>query len=320
MDYIFNRASVATKYASIDVAQKELAQLLQAMAAIDEVQSELPVFRLHVDPWALEVFPPGEAYLTLGDVATSLYDIDCTLGDYFYTIQRMTPPDADFSDGEVEEVLGIDIQTAANGHAACFEKASAAKDDAVLCTVGPNILVGLSREGYWSSDHLAFHSGGRDFIIDHVSTAQHAANVIERLKALNRRSLTARSFWDIKENAFPNLFFGTGVEADLRKFSAKMLSLLFTRLADLDDRVQRWKLTGIFPDDAMPPITGESASTMEQFGEARRFRDEAGNIRVFEDHIWVDSLYRIYLIKDTDTHAIKIGYIGRHLPTVMHRT
>jgi hypothetical protein len=320
VDYIFNRASVATNYASIDAAQNELAQLLQAMAAIDEVQSELPVFRLHVDPWALEVLPPGGAYLTLGDVATSLYDIDYALGDYFGSIQRMTPPDVDFSDGEIDEVLGIEIQSAVNGHAACFEKASAARDDVVLCTVGPDILVGLSREGYWCSDHLAFHSSGRDFIIDHVATNQHAANVVERIKANNRISLTARSFWDAKANAFPNLIFGIGVEADLKKFSAKMLSLLFTRLADLDGRVERWKKTGTFPDDAMPPITGESTPTMEQFGGARRFKDEAGNVQMFEDHIWVDSLHRIHLMKDTDARVIKIGYIGRHLPTVRHRT
>ena len=320
MDYVFNRASAATQYPCIDIAQRELSQLLEAMAAIDEVQPELPVFRVHVDPWALEVLPRGGPFVTLGDVATSLFDIDYTLADYFYSIQRMTPPDDDFSDSEIEVVLGIGALSVVEGHAACFGKASAARDDAILCVIGPDILVSLTRQGYWNSDHLAFHSGGRDFIIDHVATVQHAANVIERIRAFNRKSLTARSFWDIRAKAFPNLAFGTGVEADLRKFSAKMLGLLFTRLADLDDRVQRWKLTGTFPDDAMPPITRESESTIEQFGGARRFKDEAGAIRVFEEHVWVDSLHRIHLIKENDARVIRIGYVGRHLPTVKYRT
>ncbi|MBD9544860.1 hypothetical protein IB276_36130 [Ensifer sp. ENS04] len=320
MDYVFNRASVAAKFPSVEAARSELAQLLEAMASIDAIQLDLPVFRLHVDPWALEVLEPGGTHLTLGDVATSLYEIDFNLGDYFSSLQRMTPPDSDFDDTEIDQVLGIDVQSAVDGHAGCYEKASAARDDVVLCTVGPDILVGLSRGGYWSTDHLAFQSGGRNFFVDHVATTQHAAAIIERAKANNRSSLTARSFWDAKAAAFPNLTFGAGVESDLRKFSAKMLRLLFNRLADLDGRVQRWRDNGAFPDDAMPPITGESAPTMAQFGNARKFKDETGDVVVFEDHIWVDSLHRIHLIKDIDARLIKIGYIGRHLPTVTHRT
>ncbi|MND74041.1 hypothetical protein D3C80_656270 [compost metagenome] len=320
MDYIFNRASVAEKFPSINLVQSELAALLRAMAAIDAIQSELPVFRLHVDPWALEVLPPGGVQITLGDVATSLYEIDFDLGDYFSSLQRMTPPDGDFDDIQIEQVLGINVQSPVDGHAACYEKASVAKDDVVLCAIGQDILVGLSRNGYWSTDHLAFRSDDRDFFVDHVATPQHAATVIERLKADNRRSLTARGFWEAKATAFPNLVFGTGVEGDLKKFSAKMLNLLFNRLADLDGRVLRWKNNGVFPDDAMPPITGESAPTMAQFTNARRFRDETGDIRIFQEHIWIDSLHRIHLLRDVDARVIKIGYVGRHLPTVRHRT
>lgn len=322
MDYVFNRASVSAKFSSVEAIQNELAQLLGAMAAIDatQTQSDLPVFRLHVDPWTLEVLEPGGTYLTLGDIATSLYEIDFSLGDYFNSLQRMTPPDVDFSEVEVEKVLGVDVHSAADGHTFCYEKAFAAKDDIVLCTIGPDILVGFSREGYWDTDHLAFKSNQTSFVVDHVATAQHAEAVIERVQASIRRSLKARDFWDTKAAAFPNLVFGIGVEADLKKFSAKMLNLLFSRLEDLDSRVLRWRQTGLFPSDAVPPITLESAPTMAQYGGARRFKDEAGNIQVFEEHIWIDGLYRIHLYKDNDARVIKIGYIGRHLPTVRHKT
>ncbi len=320
MDYIFNRASVVTEYSSVEAVQGELAQLLTAMAEIDSIQSDLPVFRIHVDPWALEMLQVGGAHLTLGDVATSLYEIDFDLGDYFNSLQRMTPPDSDFDDVQIEQVLGTEVNSPADGHAACYERAVLAKDDIVLCTVGQDILVGLSGNGYWSTDHLAFRSDRHDFVVDHVATPQHATNVIERAKANNRSSLTARGFWEAKATAFPNLVFGSGVEGDLKKFSAKMLNLLFNRLADLDGRVQKWKQTGAFPDEAMPPITGESAPTMAQFSSARRFKDEEGDIQVFEEHIWIDSLHRIHLIKDMQVGVIKIGYIGRHLPTVRHKT
>jgi len=319
LDYIFNRASVATKYSSMEAARSELSQLLRSMAAIDDAQTDLPVFRLHVDPWTLDVVELESAVFTLGDVAISLYEVDDVLGDYFTTLQRMTPPDDDFTDEEISEVLGIEVQVAMHGHAGCFEKARTATDDLILCTIGPDILVGLSRDGYWGTNHLAFSSSGRDFVVDHVSTPEHAAHVVDRVRLMARSALTARSFWESKESAFPNLVFGTGVEADLRKFSAKMLNLLFNRLADLDSRVNEWKRSGAFPD-AMPPITGESSPTMSQFGDDRKFRDEAGVVVVFEDHIWIDSLHRIHLLKDDHAKVLKIGYIGRHLPTVKHRT
>lgn len=319
MDYIFNRASVAKKYSSVEAARSELAELLRSMATIDAIDTDLPVFRMHMDPWALDLVESEEAVLTLGDVALSLYEVDDVLGSYFTDLQRMTPPDDDFSDEEISEVLGIEVQVAMSGHEGCFEKAKAAKDDIILCTVGPDILVGLARDGYWGTNHLAFSSSGKDFVVDHVSTPEHAAHVVDRIRLSARSALTARSFWESKASAFPNLVFGTGVEADLRKFSAKMLNLLFNRLADLDNRVKAWKRSGAFPD-AMPPITGESSSTMSQFGGDRRFRDEAGVVVVFEDHIWVDSLHRIHLLKDDQARVLKIGYIGRHLPTVRHRT
>ncbi|OWV75523.1 hypothetical protein ATY77_30825 [Rhizobium sp. R634] len=289
------------------------------MAAVDATEGELPLLRIHDDPWAFQIAEQGGVFQSLGDVATSLYEVDYELGEYFTALQRMTPSDADFDDETVNLILNIDVESPADGHANCFPKAVIAKDDAVLCTVGSNILVGFLRDGEWSLDHLAFHSGGQDFVVDHIATIEHATAFIERSRNTARSHLTARTFWENKALAFPNLTFGTQIEDNLKKFSGQMLKLLFLRLADLDKRTSDWKTTGTFPD-AMPPITGESGPTMAKYGDTRKFKDEAGDIEIFEEHIWVDSLHRIHLLKEPKTKTIKIGYIGRHLPTIKHRT
>lgn len=319
MDYFFNRASIEPKFTDVDLARDELVELLQALATIDGMEAELPTLRLHADPWLTPLVEMGESVLTLGDVAYSLYEFDHDTADYFTTLQCMVPPDYDFTDDKIEDVLGINFDGPAPGHDECFGRATTAKDDVTLCVIGLGVLVGFRRRDLWNIDHVAFRFADQNLIIDHVAIPRHAASVIERIKLEARNQLTARGFWDAKATAFPNLTFGPDVEGQVGKFSAKMLGLLFARLKDLDDRVADWKLTGTFPRK-MPPITNESAATMANYGDARKFKDVQGETKIFEEHMWIDRLYRIHLWRNTNAKTIEIGYVGKHLPTITDPT
>ncbi len=55
---------------------------------------------------------------------------------------------------------------------------------------------------------------------------------------------------------------------------------------------------------------------MKNYGEERNFPNSEGKITMFEEHVWVDKLYRIHILVHETTPVIEIGYMGRHLQTV----
>lgn len=322
MDYVFNRACMEHAYSDLASAQRELSSLLAAMASIDASfhDEELPAFRIFEDPWLITVSDINGASTSLGDVAHRLYEIDATLADYFGQLQRMTPPDLNFTEAEVESALSISVQEAAQGHDNCFHHAQAAEADAVLCASGANmILVSLCNEGRWDTDHMAFASGHDTYSVDHVAQGAHAQRLTGRLRAAVRSTTTPRQLWEARFTLFPNLFFGPGVERGLKSFSAKIFPLLIKRLTDLDTRAHHWTSTGLFPN-ALPPIKDESEPTMNKYGDSRCFKDENGEDALFSEHIWIDSYHRIHLRRDDQNRRLVIAYIGTHLPTVKYPT
>ena len=104
-------------------------------------------------------------------------------------------------------------------------------------------------------------------------------------------------------------------------FDATLLPLLFKRLAALDSKVAQWKGDdrGRFPGGP-PEITPETPQTMQRYGEARRFRGSDSQPKIFEEHVWVDRLFRIHLFRDFENRTMEIGYMGRHLPTIRNPT
>ncbi|WP_032936024.1 hypothetical protein [Mesorhizobium sp. WSM3626] len=319
-DYVLNRASVSARFDSLQAAQVEFLELAKALAALDDEAEALPAFRSYNDPWLILLVDQPHAALSMGDVAHSLYAIgEHEAAEYFDALQRMAPADSDLEEAEIEAVLRLEPQHAAQDHEACFGRAVEAAPDAMLCAVTGDLLVGLSRQGHWNVDHLAFKSGDKDYHLDHLSNSAHAIAIRDRRTQDMMRALTARDLWESRGRLFPNLKFGIEVEGQLARFDGGLIPLLFRRFADLDRRAAIWKDTSLFPDHR-PRIKPESDPTMAQYALQRRFRNAQGQSTTYEEHIYVDSLYRIHLLKLAADQTIEIGYVGRHLPTVKHRT
>ena len=157
---------------------------------------------------------------------------------------------------------------------------------------------------------------------DHVSTAVHGLAVAERRRKQARSRLTARNFGDLKEECFPHLRFGQGVEAQIEAFSANLLGLALKRLWELDE-FSRQVAAGALGLSGMEKkrqgIKPETTETMKSYGEERRFRDSNGALRIFEEHVWVDKLYRIHIFVHEETPIIEVGYMC-YLPTMNNPT
>ena len=312
-------------YGFAEDARRHLSSSLQAMAALEPEDGDLPRFRCSFDPW-MTALVEGQGELpptSLGDVVMSMFDTgDHDVASYFIALETMTPPDRGFDDAMEDAALRIVPQRPVNGFEATFDAVNHSPFDAVLCAVSDAILVSLPRHEIWMHDRLAFATDQIEYGFDHVACPEHAAAISERKTAGIRTGLTARSFWQLRDSAFPNLLFGPDVEGQMAIFSADKLPLLFRRFADLDARVLRWRALppgAAFPE-AVPEIAPESTATMKNYTTDRTFRSANGSRRVFEDHVRVDSLYRVHLFRDTDAKTLEIGYVGRHLPNVTSAT
>lgn len=323
-DYILNRTCADPIYCELAEAQRDLTQLLTALAQCDDGRGILPAFRTHCDPWLMplaRIAADGREY-SFAEVASTLYGTPAhEVAAYFDSLARMAPADADFDDAAVERFLAIEPEGPVAGREDRYEGVRRAPHDSVMCVISSSIMASLPREPIWMFDELAFVASGTDHSFDHIAHPAHAVAIQQRWVEGVRAELTARSFWALKHRAFPHLRFGTDVERQIATFSAEVLPLAFRRLAGLDTRAANWAQSpaAAFPDGA-PVITGESPQTMAEYGESRRFHGDDGAIRVFEDHLWIDSLHRIHLIRHGDTKTVEVGYIGRHLPTVRSPT
>jgi hypothetical protein len=65
-------------------------------------------------------------------------------------------------------------------------------------------------------------------------------------------------------------------------------------------------------------ISPESVSTMNLFGEDRRFQMPTGGTQIFELHIKTGN-FRFHFYPDNKSKTVYIGYIGPHLRTSRHQ-
>ena len=168
---------------------------------------------------------------------------------------------------------------------------------------------------------MGFVSGSETYVFDHIAEPAHAEAIkLRRIESL-RKGLSARSFWPLRERVFPYLLFGVDVKGQVERFSATLMPLMFTRLAELDSRAKTWRTSTNreFPDGPTK-IKRETSKTMKRYGNDRSFHGHDGTAKIYEDHLWVDSSHRVHLCVDLEERTIEIGYVGRHLPTIRYPT
>ena len=202
-------------------------------------------------------------------------------------------------------------------------------DPLVYCAITNSIAVGFPSKPYWDRDQLsvdfreiaeddAFEEFSEE--IDNLSRSVHAHLIASRHQKYfrNKQLLSADSsqLWAERQELFPNLLFGPGVETDLKRVNRDKFSHVKTQLAKLDVSVADWMKIGGPVPAWKTMVTDESYSVKRNpnLRNARLFLSEDGNRRLFYWHARYANVGRIHLRFEKNLYKVEIGYIGPHLP------
>ena len=192
----------------------------------------------------------------------------------------------------------------------------------MLCVVLNGISVGFPSDSRWDRNRITVRfdellpDGAIEEAeeqVDNLTRAVHARPIAERQRAALGAVSDPAELWRNRHAAFPNLIFGPGVEADLRRLGGH-LSTVAGKLRRLDDAVEAWRASGGPTPGWGREVTRESERVRNDPSllEARRFESSRGGRRIFEWHARYGSAGRIHL--RLDKRELEIGYIGPHLP------
>lgn len=208
---------------------------------------------------------------------------------------------------------------------ACEEQALPGRDGEplMLCLITGSIAVGFPSSPLWDSDRIEVRFQelvaedeieDRTETIDHLARLAHATRIAERHAEAVRGCADPKELWRRRSEAFPNLRFGPGVEADLARLGGHF-SGVASKLATLDAAAAEWEETGGDAARWRTKVTRESERLRKnpRLLELRRFRSRNGRRELFEWHARYGSNYRIHLRFDSVTREVEIGYIGPHL-------
>lgn len=193
----------------------------------------------------------------------------------------------------------------------------------LLCALTHSVAIGFPTHQDWDRDRVTvrfeellpddtFSPESED--IDHLARTAHAAPICARHRRLLRAGLRPDELWAKRQEAFPNLVFGPGVEDHLAKLQARLFHTVVNKLDQLDTAAGDWPRTG----GAVPPwtchVTNESESVRNNpaLRERRRFQSRSGERALFLWHARFGSAGRIHL--RLEHREVEIGYIGGHLP------
>lgn len=197
------------------------------------------------------------------------------------------------------------------------------------------LALSLSSDPCWLESHLELqiHQLGDDGeIIDvservpHASIPDHVQTHlpwITKQKHTNMQS-DIHEGQDIcrrREDLFPHIYFGADYEAQLRQLTPGhiMLRSVITRLYELENYCSSW-LDGPFdPYQIVSKVTSESAITLEMYRKEHTFLDHCGSLHIFSWHVRLTpNEWRLYFDPLSSERKIVIGYVGKHLPTMLY--
>lgn len=195
----------------------------------------------------------------------------------------------------------------------------------VLCAITDGIAVGFPSDPIWDQDQITVsfnellpdgNIGEASETIDNLTRSAYAPPICERHRANLRQFANSTELWARREEAFPNLVFGPGVERYLRALDSSTLSIVVKRLVSLDESASEWRVTGGTMPTWKCNVTPESQRVRDnpKLLDARRFKSYHGTQKLFEWHARFGSSGRIHLRFDPGSYEVEIGYIGLHLP------
>ena len=195
----------------------------------------------------------------------------------------------------------------------------------VLCAITDWIAVGFPTDPLWDNDSLEIHFNeilddesitGTTEYIDNLTRSIHASPICDRHEDKFLAGNNPVFLWNNREQAFPFLIFGPGVEKNITEVQSREFHTVVKKLVALNKTAMIWRDKG----GAIPPwrthVTPESDSVnrSKKLREARRFKSRDGTHKLFKWHARFGSSGRIHLRFDRNLLEIEVGYIGGHLP------
>ena len=318
-EYVFNEASNLPDRTTAADGQTLAITLIRTLVELDTLsdRDNCPL-KLPALPWNLAISREEDGTVrSLGEIANDLYDSHETrpLAVFFDALQSQAPAIAALDDATVDAILRIQPTAPVEGFEAVYPAICEAGYDAMQCVVTGGTLVSFDRDP-WRFAHVLFECDGRLAELGHASRPEHVEDLslADRLEA--RRRMTRQNFAAVRRRAFPCLVWGTEVDRQMETFPAEYLAVAFSRLAALDDIVRRWQASGSAePETGNLVFRAESSLTMDNYGDQRRHRSSTGEIRTYEQHVWIDRGNRLHFILDRAARTLEVGYLGPHLKT-----
>lgn len=154
--------------------------------------------------------------------------------------------------------------------------------------------------------------------VKHIAKPKHVALYETWYAEKKRNSLEkAKELWKRREEFFPHIILCDGVKKQLERCGFP-LDKIINRLKKLDAYAEKW-VQGSYSDKHLEEhglnVSGESKSTLNKYGNERKFRLPNGRREIFEKHIKTGDL-RFHFYPDNETQTIYVGYIGKHLRIV----
>ena len=308
-EMILNHASLFapdSDRGSISEWLKEVASGMGQLVQDKVVQNNLRMSRGFHDTLCLPDY-------SLNDVCQGLRVLGCR-DEYLFLVRLATkvPLLSEADENVKDRFLACEEQTLPAGDG----------EPLVLCAIVDGIAVGFPSKPVWDRDRIAvrfdellpdgsFEDTSEE--IDQLTRSAHAFPICERHPRI-RAGSNPVTLWENREEIFPNLAFGPGVEANLQDY-ANLFQTILGKLVALDQSAGEWKCGPAPPWKTK--VTPESDQVMEhpKLRDARIFPSHHGTRKMFEWHARFGSGGRIHLRFDPQTGEVEIGYVGKKLPT-----
>ncbi|NOT61144.1 MAG: hypothetical protein HOP19_13070 [Acidobacteria bacterium] len=194
------------------------------------------------------------------------------------------------------------------------------------------IAVSWSSDQQWDNNQLEIeHNQLKDdqridhemVLVPHCSHPNHA--LAHQTRITQQLTATIQSpidLWNRRDSLFPSLNFCNKVESQLLSIDAgdAIFPQVVKCLLEFQDYCNNWQ-TESFNSATFALIARKSSpdsdATLRQYGKERTFLYNGVSF-IFSLHVRIPLRgWRVYFHPEPNTHTLLIGYIGRHLPTVL---
>lgn len=193
----------------------------------------------------------------------------------------------------------------------------------LLCAIADWISISFPSHAGWDRSRLgvsfmelrrdgSFEETAED--IDNVARRSHAETIVEQHVHRAIAGSDPVALWANRNEVFPNLVFGPGVEMNLIS-AAGLFPVIVRKLLLIAQSADEWLVAGGSAPDWKTKVTRESLTVRndpDRIAE-RRFPSQTGGMRTFEWHARFGNNGRIHLHFDAAIREIEVGYIGPHL-------